>query len=165
MQQKNIRARPRNRYILRSERLVRVRTRDAREQPPNAQQQATGPTDFETHRLSTAMCGTTHISESPGPKCEDPAEICGPSVVGDTGSAGVDGLLTKVLSCGVEPRPPETEAPRAFANRKEFMRMPRLKLTRNCGPPAVDLEMCRKDLGKHRFRDRRAPCLRGQGHS
>ena len=43
-----------------------------------------------------------------------------------------DRLLTKVLSCGVEPRPLETEAPRAFANRKEFMRVPRLKLTRNC---------------------------------
>ena len=52
-----------------------------------------------------------------------------------------DRLLTKALSCGVEPRPLETEAPRAFANRKEFMRMPRLKLTGNCGPHEVDPEL------------------------
>ena len=57
-------------WRLKRTRPVGVHTRDAREQPSHAEQQASGPTEIETSWQFTEKCGTTRTSESPRPRRE-----------------------------------------------------------------------------------------------
>ena len=57
-------------WRLKRARPVGVHTRDAREQPSHAEQQASGPTEIETSWQFTDKCGTTRTSESPRPRRE-----------------------------------------------------------------------------------------------
>ena len=88
----------------------------------------------------------------PDQDAKHPAKISAPSVVRDTGSAGLAAPLTTALFSGVELKPFETEASPSF--RKLPNRFAHV-------PFKDDPKQWRKDLGIHRFRESREPCRSG----